>query len=187
MSNPGNSLNSVEHIYIGFIGNTPLCILASILLKLDCVEKVRILQKSTTYSIDSCCSKKKNAIFYFTGVWDFDLMFFPSNETLRITEGRRKKVWIIRVSMLFFIWKKNSVSPEERIRQDWEKEETMKCWSLWWVQIYPVYVYNWLRKKKNVKLWLLELLKKSNACVFAKYLGNPPNLRSGKLFKINVE
>lgn len=33
MSHAVNSLNSVMHIYIGFIGNIQLCILASVLLK----------------------------------------------------------------------------------------------------------------------------------------------------------
>lgn len=116
MSNPVNPLNSVMHIYIGFIGNIPLCILASVLLKLECGERLRILQKSMTYSIDSCCSKHKTTLFYFAGVWDFYLTFFLSNETLWITEGRSNKVWITRVSNLFFICKKKNALSEERIR-----------------------------------------------------------------------
>lgn len=68
MSNPVNFLNSVMHICIGFIGNIQLCILASVILKLGHVERVRILQKIMTYSIDSCCSKQKNTVFYFAEV-----------------------------------------------------------------------------------------------------------------------
>lgn len=176
MSNPVNSLNSVMHICIGFIGNIQLCILASVILKLGHVERVRILQKIMTYSIDSCCSKQKNTVFYFAEVWDFYLTFFLSKKTLWITVHRRYKVWIIRVSSLFFIWKKNNASPEERIWEDWEKKETMKCWSLWWVQIYSVNVYNWLRKKRNGEIVITWVAKKVKCLWFCKIPGKPPSI-----------
>lgn len=137
MSNPVSSLNSVMHIYIGFIGSIQLCILANVLFRL-CRESKNTAEK---YDIlHWLMLKHKTTIFYSAGVWDFHLAFFLSNEILWITEGRRNKVWIIRVSNLFFTWKENKVSPEERIRQDWEKEETLKCLSLWYVQIYSVNV-----------------------------------------------
>lgn len=137
MSNPVSSLNSVMHIYIGFIGSIQLCILANVLFRL-CRESKNTAEK---YDIlHWLMLKHKTTIFYSAGVWDFHLTFFLSNEILWITEGRRNKVWLIRVSNLFFTWKENKVSPEERIRQDWEKEETLKCLSLWYVQIYSVNV-----------------------------------------------
>lgn len=133
------------------------------------------------YSIDSCCWNHKN------GVWDFNLTFFLSNETLWIREGRRNKMWIIRVSILFFIRKKNSASSEERIRQDWEKEEKKKCWSLWWVQFYPDYIYNWLRKKRNGEIVMTWVAKKVKYLWFCQIPGNHPHFRPGKWFKIDVE